>query len=166
MDSIFLGAFWGAFFSFCFFMLGLYLPKILKRVSLKLKTKKKINRLYHLFLLERNSNTFFFNLIELFSFVGIIDFLKGHILMSGDRLQFENNSWDILIVDKIFEARLTIRTFNNLTYYLGSDNREQKIEVILDFIQYIETRCKQENIKLRINSELKKAKEDLKSQFN
>lgn len=62
--------------------------------------------------------------------------------MSGDRLQFENNSWDIIIVDKILESRLMIRTFNNQTYFMNSDNKEQKIGVILDFIQYIEIRCK------------------------
>jgi len=165
MNSLFFGAFWGAFFSFCFFMLGFYLPKLFKRISLKFKTKKKVNKLYQLLLLERNSKSFFFNLIELLSFDGIIDILKGHTLMSGDRLQFENNSWDILIVNKLLEARLMIRTYNNQIYHMNSENKEQNIEVILDFIQYIETRCKQESIKLRINNELKKAKDDSRSQI-
>ena len=48
-------------------------------------------------------------------------------------------------------------------YYLDRDNKEQGMGILLDFIQYLETKSKQQKIKLRTNKELKKAKETLKT---
>lgn len=163
MDATFSGAFWGAFFSFCFFILGSNLPKLIKWISLKFRTKKKINRLYQLLLLERNSSTFFFDLIEIFTFESIAEILKGSVLTTGDHLQFESRSWLVIIKNKIFETRLSIKDINSLMYNLDSNNNDINIEVLLGFIQYLELRCKQEKIKLKMTEKLQKAKQKLKS---
>lgn len=161
LDPTFSGAFWGAFFSFCFYIFGLSLPKLIKKINLRLKRRKKLNMLYRMLLLERNSDSFFFDLIELFTFELIPEILKGDILTMGNHVQFENNLWDIVIKNKIYESRFTIKDINSLMYALDSNYKEINLNVLFDFIQYLEVRCKQEKVKLEIDKELEKGKKDL-----
>lgn len=161
-EPTFWGAFLGAFFSFWFYVLGYYFPKLAKKIYLKFKTKKKLRELYRLLVLRRDSETIFFDLIEIFTFEKISDFLKGNIIVLTDRIQFESKFWVILIVNKIYQTKFSITNLDNLMYILDPNNEEINIEVLLDFIQYIELRCKQEKINLRIKEELKKAKEGLR----
>lgn len=102
------------------------------------------------------------NLIEIFTFEELSDLLKGSILITGDRIQFSSELWEILVVNKSFESRFTINNINSLMYGLDANHNDINPGVLLTFIQYIEERCKQEKIRLRITEELKKAKEDLK----
>ena len=163
-EPIFWGAFLGAFFSFWFYVLGHYLPKLLHKIYLKFQTPKKLNKLYELVLLKRDSDSFFFDLIEIFAFEKLGDLLKGSVLITADRVQFESENWEIIIVNKIFESRFTIKNINNLLYCLDANHKDINIEALLGFIQYLEARCKQENIKLRINKKLEKAKKTLRMQ--
>ena len=99
----------------------------------------------------------------IFTFESIAEILKGSILTTGDHLQFESRSWLIIIKNKIFETRLSIKDINSLMYNLDSNNKDINIEVLLGFIQYLEIRCKQEDIKLKMTEKLQKAKQKLKS---
>lgn len=121
-----------------------------------------MNELYRLLLLRGDPNTFFFDLIKIFTFGSISKILKGSVLTTGDHLQFESSSWLVLIKNKIIETRLSITDINNLMYCLDSNKEEINIEVLLGFIQYLELRCKQEKIKLRTNKALNDAKEVLR----
>lgn len=162
-EPTFWGAFLGAFFSFWFYVLGHYFPKIVNKIYLKFKTKKKMNELYRLLLLRGDPNTFFFDLTEIFTLESILDILKGTVLITRDQIQFESRSWSVLIKNKIFETCLSITDINSLMYHLDANNEEINIEVLFGFIQYLELRCKQEKIKLRISEELNRAKGILKN---
>ncbi len=76
-------------------------------------------------------------------------------------LQFENSSWEILIVDKNFGTRFTLRNAEGGMYNWTGDHNEKDLGVLLEFIQYIEKRCKHEKVKIKITESLKKAKNDL-----
>ena len=160
-EPTFWGAFLGAFFSFWFYLLAFYLPKLLKKLWLKVKAKKKLKELYQLLLLERTSDTFFFDLIEIFTLEKVEDFLKGLVRSTGDLVNFMSESWEIIIVNRIFESRFAITDINDRQYCLDANHKDINIEVLSNFIQYFEERCKQEKIKLRTSEELKKAKETL-----
>ncbi len=161
-DPVFLGAFWGAFFSFLFYILAYYVPKFFKKVALIIRTRSKLHKLYDLLLLERTTQSIFFDLISIFSFEGINDVLKGSVQITGDRVHFENTSWDILVVNKIYEARISIRSSSNHNYYLSA-KKEDGFNALLDFLQYLEVISKQKKFKIRINKKRKKAKENLKN---
>lgn len=156
-DPVFSGAFWGAFFTFLFYII----PKFFKKVALIIKTKIKLHKLYDLLLLERNTQSIFFDLINILSFEGINDILKGNPLIGGDRLQFESESWEIIVINKVHEARILIRGSNNQNYYFSA-KKEKGFNGLLNFLQYLETISKQKIFKIRMNKKRRKAKETLK----
>ncbi len=160
-DPVFLGAFWGAFFSFLFYILAYYVPKFFKKVALLIRTRSKLHKLYDLLLLERTTQSIFFDLISIFSFEGINDMLKGSALINGHLFQFENESWGILVVNKLFKSRISIRSSNEQKYSFYEE-KENGFNALLDFLQYLEVISKQKKFKIRINKKRKKAKENLK----
>lgn len=155
-DPVFSGAFWAAFFTFLFYII----PKIFRKPALIIKTRIKLHKLYDLLLLEKNTQSIFFDLINILSFEGISDILKGNPLIGGDRLQFENESWGITIVNKVHEARISIRGSNNQNYQFSA-KKEKGFNGLLNFLQYLETIVRQKIFKIRMNKKRKLAKKIL-----
>ncbi len=161
-DPVFLGAFWGAFLSFLFYILAYYVPKFFKKVALITKTRTKLHKLYDLLLLERNASSIFFDLINILSFKRLNDILKGNALIGGDSLQLQSESWQIIVLNRVSGSRISITSSNNQNYDLSA-KKEKGFIVLLDFLQYLEVISKQKKFKIRINKKRKKAKENLKN---
>ncbi|MFW9969599.1 MAG: hypothetical protein ACFFDF_05310 [Candidatus Odinarchaeota archaeon] len=117
-----------------------------------------MNKIYELLLLKRDSEHIIYDLKKLFSFDGLENFLKTSVIESFDRIQFENINWLIIIRINYNISEFTLQSSKNYGYGLGTGYKEANLDILLEFIEYIERRCKEENIKLKTSENLKNAK--------
>lgn len=163
-SELFLGAFFGSFLSFCFYLLSQYLirkvPKWNEKRLIK-KNKKAMNDLFKLFLLEKDSDSIFYDLIQLFRLKIVEQVLKGSVIYSGEHLQFVNNLWTIIIENNLVNTRFTIQYIERSWYVLDSKLSEQNKPTLSKLIKYYQEKCKEANIKLKQNKEIRFALEKL-----